>query len=144
MHGCTITTTFGQKRTHLEKFYHPVPRRLLSCGSWSGLWFALSLAPSPLNICAPSCDPSYADGTPKPASQLRSSYSYAQQIRAALAHAYANSFNRGSEKWAKIYSSEQNTQAEKVLNSERYKGNPTTSVILRKYMIALRKRKVRR
>lgn len=65
-------------------------------------------------------------------------------MRAALAYAYANSFDRGSEKWVKVPNSEKYFQGKKVPNSERYNGNPTNSPLLKNYMIALRKRKVRR
>lgn len=76
---------------------------------------------------------------------MRSTYSHAQKMRAALAYGYANSFNRGSEKW-EIVSGSAHCAEGKILvpDPERYKGNPTNSPLLKNFMIALRKRKVRR
>lgn len=63
-------------------------------------------------------------------------------MRAALAYAYGRSLKRGTGGWAKIPNSEQYVAGEEVPNTEQYEGNPTTSVLLRHYMVSLKQRKV--
>ncbi|KAH9915998.1 uncharacterized protein B0H18DRAFT_863370, partial [Fomitopsis serialis] len=76
------------------------------------------------------CDETNLKGETKAPGDVRSSYSYAMKMRAAVTHAYSRIPTRGTTPW---HQGEDGT----------WKGNPSMSVLVSRYMISLRRRKTR-
>ena len=77
------------------------------------------------------CDEVNLDGSQKPYGQERSSYSYAQKMRASMTYAFARVQKLGALPWH---------QSEVT---GRWVGNPSVSDIVSTYMLSLRRRKVK-
>ncbi|KIY50121.1 hypothetical protein FISHEDRAFT_39905, partial [Fistulina hepatica ATCC 64428] len=77
------------------------------------------------------CDTIHDDGTPWPSEEVRGTYSYAQKMRAAMTYAFGHVHGIGTVSW---HRSEV---------TGRMVGNPSVSPIVSRYMLSLRRRKVR-
>ena len=78
------------------------------------------------------CDELSLDGSKKPSTQVRDSYSYAQKMRASMTYAFGRIHGLGSLPWHESES----TPGHMV-------GNPSVSNTVSSFMISLRRRKVR-
>jgi len=76
------------------------------------------------------CDEINLDGTQKPYGQERSSYSYAQKMRASMTYAFGRVWKLSALSWH---------QSEVT---GRWVGNPSVSDLVSTYMLSLRRRKV--
>ncbi|KII83177.1 hypothetical protein PLICRDRAFT_77947, partial [Plicaturopsis crispa FD-325 SS-3] len=77
-----------------------------------------------------SCDEINLDGTPKPHTQSRSSYSHAQKMRASATYAFGRIHGLGILPW------HQN-------DAGRMVGNPSVSTTVSSFMLSLHRRKIR-
>jgi len=76
------------------------------------------------------CDEIALDGSKKPSTQARSSYSHAMKMRAAATYGFGRRYSRGSTPWY-------------ITESGQWRGNPSISTQVSRYMVSLRRRKVR-
>ncbi|KAF7306269.1 hypothetical protein MIND_00417800 [Mycena indigotica] len=83
------------------------------------------------------CDDIELDGTSKPATKVRASYSHAQKMRAAATYGFGRVADLGSRPW------EQVETFDAGVRKWRYAGNPSVSESVSRYMVTLRKKKVR-
>ncbi|KAF7779026.1 hypothetical protein Agabi119p4_3374 [Agaricus bisporus var. burnettii] len=77
-----------------------------------------------------SCDEINLNGTPRPISEVRSSYTHAMKMRAAMTYAFGRLHQLGNIPW-------HFNEA-----SGRMEGNPSVSSVVSTYMLSLRRRKV--
>lgn len=75
------------------------------------------------------CDEIGLDGTRKPSSQVRSSYSHAMKMRAAMTYGFGQQKSRGTLPWH-------------ITEGGQWRGNPSVSAQVSRYMVSLRRRKV--
>ena len=82
------------------------------------------------NAGIPRCDTINPDGSQKDSKDIPRTYSHAQKLRSALTYGFGRKYDRGSRDWA--------------FNKETaaWEGNPSISLHVARYMVALRKRKV--
>jgi hypothetical protein len=76
------------------------------------------------------CDEILLDGSRRPATDERNTYSYAQKMRAAMTYAFGRLHGLGTMSWHESGS------------SGRMVGNPSVSNVVSSYMVGLRRRKV--
>ncbi|KAF7303697.1 hypothetical protein MIND_00599100 [Mycena indigotica] len=84
------------------------------------------------------CDDINLDGTAKPSGQVHGSYSHAQKMRAAATYGFGRIADLGSRPWERVDSYEVSGA-----RTWRWMGNPSVSETVSRYMITLRKKKVR-
>lgn len=87
-----------------------------------------NLLVSYLNIY--SCDTIRIDGTPRAPDEEHRSYSFAMKMRSSMTYGFGRLCERGRTHWS------QST------DGVTWTGNPSMSVLVSRYMVALRKRKV--
>jgi len=83
-----------------------------------------------LNTEVGRCDTINPDGSKKDETDVPRTYTHAMKLRSALTYGFGREYNRGSREW--------------VLNKDsgEWEGNPSVSIHVARYMVALRKRKV--
>ncbi|KAF7311930.1 hypothetical protein MIND_00204400 [Mycena indigotica] len=84
------------------------------------------------------CDNINLDGTAKSSNQVSSSYSHAQKMRAAATYGFGRIADLGSRPWEQIDSFDASGT-----RTWCWVGNPSVSEAVSRYMITLRKKKVR-
>jgi len=92
-------------------------------------YFLLSLNGLHLSITC-RCDSINPDGSEKPPTEYRRAYTHAMKMRSALTYGFGRLYSRGNSPWA-------------CRDGIRWDGNPSVSPQVARYMVALRKRKVR-
>jgi len=76
------------------------------------------------------CDSINPDGSEKPSTEYRRAYTHAMKMRSALTYGFGRLYSRGNSPWSSR-------------DGIRWEGNPSVSPQVGRYMVALRKRKVR-
>ena len=76
------------------------------------------------------CDEVNLDMSPKPSTEVRSSYGTAQKMRAAMTYAFGRLYGHGSMHW------------QRSPLGDGMVGNPSISEGVSRYMLSLRRRKV--
>jgi hypothetical protein len=76
------------------------------------------------------CDTINPDGSQKDLKDTPRTYSHATKLRSSLTYGFGRKYNRGTREWG--FNKE----------SAEWEGNPSMSLHVARYMVALRKRKV--
>jgi len=80
------------------------------------------------------CDTIGLDGKPVPLNSPRGSFTHAQKLRASMTYAFGRIYGIGSQAWQR--STDVNGKVTKI-------GNPSISEEVSRYLLSLRRRKVR-
>jgi hypothetical protein len=106
--------------------YQKVPRNGSRCGFWMSTSSNISFY---LRLIFYRCDEITLDGSKKTSNMQSSSYSHAMKMRAAMTYGFGRVRSCGNTPW-------------RLNDCGQWRGNPSISLSVSRYMISLRRRKV--